>query len=320
MGEDEFRLYDGIKFKCRSLLTPDQQRDLFDGFVRDPISARYRQKWLAENAGGKSHPINTTTPSDAFGSRNCLNMELLLLSENFLTPGRSFEGADGLSQKMRALQWFANRMMIAEIFLWDTKVFEGAQAMTLPDHVFEREGWPYPFMWWAYEGVRGEPKKYGFTSALLVLCTDGALVVHFGSEYGTGKPVAKPELLPYGQVVSDGGSFSWVMKLIAFLNSKYTSKDSTRLSRGERRELARAGMAEAAEQEVRVVKLRQPKHQPNNGEEGEGIDWKSRWWVRGHIRNQWCPSTKSYKVIFIPPHIKGPEDKPIAPRVYAVVR
>src|ERR1044072_2305074 len=56
-------------------------------------------------------------------------------------------------------------------------------------------------------------------------------------------------------------------------------------------------------------------------EERHQVDWAWQWAVRGHWRDQ--PTKDGYKLIWIHPFIKGPEDKPLKPdaaRVFAVTR
>jgi len=62
--------------------------------------------------------------------------------------------------------------------------------------------------------------------------------------------------------------------------------------------------------EVVVFTLRRAKNPQYEGEERE-VEWSHRWMVQGHWRNQWYPSEKVHRQIWIAPHIKGPEDKPI---------
>jgi len=75
------------------------------------------------------------------------------------------------------------------------------------------------------------------------------------------------------------------------------------LPRQTRRALQRANLPVP---EVRVVKLRQPKH-PHAEAEAAGRTYTKRWVVRGHWRNQWYPSRNDHRPIYIPTHIKGPD-------------
>lgn len=49
------------------------------------------------------------------------------------------------------------------------------------------------------------------------------------------------------------------------------------------------------------------------------VDWQARWLVRGFWRQQWYPSIKEHRAVWIDAYVKGPEDRPlrITPKVYA---
>ena len=75
--------------------------------------------------------------------------------------------------------------------------------------------------------------------------------------------------------------------------------------------------------EIEVVVLRRSSNPyDKEGDSGDGIDWTHRWMVDGHWRNQWYPGLNSHKRIWIAPHVKGPEDKPlwIKDKVYSLER
>lgn len=64
---------------------------------------------------------------------------------------------------------------------------------------------------------------------------------------------------------------------------------------------------------VRVVKLRHiAAHQAGDDlPEGAGRHYRHRWVVRGHWRNQWYPSRKDNRPVYIPSHVKGPKGAPL---------
>jgi hypothetical protein len=76
------------------------------------------------------------------------------------------------------------------------------------------------------------------------------------------------------------------------------------------RQARRARERKRMSTDVTVIRLR--RHRPR-GEEGEGagIEYDHQWLVRGHWRNQWYPSIKMHRQIWIAPYVKGPEDKPL---------
>ena len=62
-----------------------------------------------------------------------------------------------------------------------------------------------------------------------------------------------------------------------------------------------------------VITLRRKKghYEPKNG---EPVNWSHRWIVGGHWRNQWFPSLKTHRQIWINEYVKGPEHKPLVVR------
>ncbi len=94
-----------------------------------------------------------------------------------------------------------------------------------------------------------------------------------------------------------------------------------RVDRHARKRVERAGWR--PEPVVRVIRLRRVHTTPHDQHEPEDVAWACRWVVRGHWRQQWFPSVQAHRPLWIAPHVKGPEDKPMkAPRstVFAVVR
>jgi hypothetical protein len=76
------------------------------------------------------------------------------------------------------------------------------------------------------------------------------------------------------------------------------------------RQARRARQRKQLSEDVTVIRLR--RYRPSGEEgEGEGIEYSHQWLVRGHWRNQWYPSIKMHRQIWIAPYVKGPEDKPL---------
>jgi hypothetical protein len=85
-----------------------------------------------------------------------------------------------------------------------------------------------------------------------------------------------------------------------------TTHEPQPTSRATRRRAKRARMPE---KNVTVIRLRRPKTQ----REGEPVpaNYSHRFLVRGFWRNQWFPSLKTHRQIYIHDYIKGPADKPL---------
>lgn len=71
---------------------------------------------------------------------------------------------------------------------------------------------------------------------------------------------------------------------------------------------------------VQLLRLRRAPREHAAGDDGDSREYTCRWMVRGHWRQQWYPSRDLHRPIWINPHIKGPEDKPLktGERVYIV--
>lgn len=61
---------------------------------------------------------------------------------------------------------------------------------------------------------------------------------------------------------------------------------------------------------VRVVRLRHASSADAQRMETDR-EYRHRWIVKGHWRQQWYPTRKVHRPVWISPHIKGPEDAPI---------
>lgn len=101
------------------------------------------------------------------------------------------------------------------------------------------------------------------------------------------------------------GLWTEIQALFRLMQQRISSHSEETPPRATRRRAKAAGLDETP---VRVVTLRRPTRKENEGE-GEGIEWKHRWIVDGHWRNQWYPSIHDHRQIWISPYVKGPEDK-----------
>ena len=110
----------------------------------------------------------------------------------------------------------------------------------------------------------------------------------------------------------DDHAFRWILPgfavLAAMLSQRITVREPLRMDRAERRRRARAGDSRTTE--AQVIHLRLASHDRPT-EDSNHVDWSRRWIVRGHWRDQWYASEGRHKPIFVPPHVKGPDDKPL---------
>lgn len=65
---------------------------------------------------------------------------------------------------------------------------------------------------------------------------------------------------------------------------------------------------------VRYIDLRRARTEPSEHPDEQHTttrEYRHRWIVRGHWRNQYYPSRNDHRPIWIDPHLAGPEDKPL---------
>lgn len=124
-----------------------------------------------------------------------------------------------------------------------------------------------------------------------------------------------------GEAVNGGSTrdYGTILRTAWLLMQQESIASSRRVEvdRAERRRLARRGIQPQA---VRVITLRTA-HSAGPGS-AEAREYHHRWIVRGHWRNQWLPSRRVHRPIWIAPHLKGPEDAPLltGEKVYAWTR
>ena len=92
-----------------------------------------------------------------------------------------------------------------------------------------------------------------------------------------------------------------------WLRSKVATRSSLPLSRSARR---RAMRAEVDPHAVQVITLRQAEPS-GSAADHEAHEYSCRWLVSSHWRQQYMPSTGTHRPTLIPPHVKGPADKPL---------
>lgn len=123
---------------------------------------------------------------------------------------------------------------------------------------------------------------------------------------------------PLNALPTQGPGFAkFLGTAVGFAAQRLIGKTTTQVSRAVRQRVV------GHVPDVNVVSLRA--YDQSGRERSEGlkeIDFNCRWWVRGHERNQYIPSTGGHEKIWIDPYLKGPDDKPIKERdtVFAMVR
>lgn len=108
--------------------------------------------------------------------------------------------------------------------------------------------------------------------------------------------------------------------MVAFLEQRILVAPRFLADRMTRRRFERVKQKPLSDK-IRPIALRRIERRTGEGEHRH-VDWKCRWPVSGHWRNQWYPSKQHYRPKYIASYLKGPEDKPLRNpgRLFAVIR
>lgn len=145
------------------------------------------------------------------------------------------------------------------------------------------------------------------------------------AETGENVPCITGGRFEYGRVYPDEfteleqNALHSPLVMMSFLSSPYIPKSKRRADRAARREAARRG-ATLEDDHVTFVVLRRPQQAKRDSDDEMDVHWRHRWIVRGHIRAQWYPTLGEHRLIWIAPHIKGPQDAPLLQHAYKVAQ
>jgi hypothetical protein len=171
-----------------------------------------------------------------------------------------------------------------------------------------KQEWIDAFSWAGLMWPKTAERGYGATFAVY---RSASLIPYDGSA------LTSPQLWPkeifdlHFETTPNPGLKSFRLIQATFrlmLEFRPVSRHSHRPDRATMRARRRAGMPE---QEIVVVTLR--RERSLNQHLGGVADYSCRFMVRGHWRNQWCPSLQSHRQTWIAPYVKGPPDKPFKP-------
>jgi hypothetical protein len=309
---------------------------------RHPLARRWTHKVMA------SGDNKVYTAADVLGER-LLRLGGMLLA--VLAEPESIRVNVPQEKKLDALVRLARFALTASPYLWTEEVRHAlarslgpGPSPQLPRHVISSRLLPAPRMWWTFEtGIGLGPTREGgeiVADAVAVRdSVDAVEVLTLGSIYkgerpdGIGRAPGEQGFVEgltfrYGKTYPDDFidspgrvQLASVLGFLAFLNSPYIPKTQARLTRPERREIARRKAPEMGE-EVTFITLRRPEPPRHHREEPTptAVDWQHRWVVSGHYRAQWYPSEAAHHVIWIAPYLKGPEDAPLVEHAFRVAR
>jgi len=286
---------------------------------QDPYLRQWAEKQrLALDRGDVLGP-SVKTPADVLGERAFLSLGILV-------SGVDLDGepiSQPIAESMRT------SIHAAIPFYWANSVDRIISDLPLPRFVVGPNLLPFPRMWVSLEGEfpmhvywRGEGIDAPLQAVLIEQSRLGYAFLELAVQPGSDKITVNTQTLKIGdrypEDVTLKGAIELFLKFLAFANSPYTEIQKLRPGRAERRRATKAGAG--VEPEVHVVILRARHQLSVPASETGSRHWQHRWWVRGHFRAQWYPSTQSHNVIWVAPYIKGPDEMPVKAAVYAVVR
>lgn len=287
----------------------------------DEVMLRYVRK---STRAGVARP---RTVLDFLGEQRSLALSLMYGAYSM----RTMTG-ETIDQSVQAKVGMALRRAIP--FLWTHEMRALASHYQVPDHVIGPAAFPHELMWWTFETALEVPGNADSQ-------VDGMLIGRISrvEEFGLPAPVGAPDgwfwfelgtsgndtslaatfsgAIPDGTRAASLGENAAILGAAAFLNSHVVEVTKRRPIEDDKRWHGRRVGDPAS---LNVVTLRSSVREAVAVERGEGPAWKQRWLVRGHLRAQWYPSTKSHQVIWISPYLKGPENAPLKVPVYRVAR
>lgn len=337
-------LADEHNFDLRRLCTPetaDQHRARFaQRLMRDPLLEQFRQ---AQAADRRARPdargaMRLTAPWMALAEQRMWALAYAGDYQPMTFPGVA------QPETMLRMEHVA-LLLMAQTYLWTEKVLQTVMACPMPSHVIGRDLMPFPVMYHTFESahsVQLPPGARGYEDVELPAdaIADWVLLHHQPRQIATSMPVsdwaASPEArgtiqtllatVPYGVRFPEDiaaparHGVNLVLSMLAFLNSPYVNVTERPMPRQWRRHAEGVEAQQALEGLVAVVELRAEAQEAVEAYNAEAPAWKHRWWVRGHFRKQWHPSTQTHELTWIAPFLKGPADAPMLQKVYAVRR
>ncbi|MET7996796.1 hypothetical protein ABZU76_38560 [Amycolatopsis sp. NPDC005232] len=124
----------------------------------------------------------------------------------------------------------------------------------------------------------------------------------FGWAFGDNEGHA-PEATHFMATLAPRLKAAWLL-----MQQPVTDLSNVSVPRPARRRLQRAGHEPSP---VRLIQLRRPPSPRDAESSAAAQEYRHRWIVRGHWRQQWYPSRQVHRPVWIEPHVKGPSDAPL---------
>lgn len=224
------------------------------------------------------------------------------------------------------------KLVTARPYLWRARVFEALRgAPPHPPCEFTRELLPLPCMFWsfetAYEHSQPDGTSYDSNWALVSQTSQGIEVLVELENPVENTWTLDGGCIPYGLRYPDDvpedqrAKVNEILTMLAFLASPYIEQTEERIPRHLRRQTPGETSSPSPDPLVHVVALRKVAEDAVAAYHAAHRDWRHRWWVAGHFRQQpFGLGRQQARTIWIAPYLKGPADKPMLEKVYDVRR
>jgi hypothetical protein len=222
-------------------------------------------------------------------------------------------------------------------YLWMSNVDEIANEPDLPPHHVTRGLAPHPAMFWSFEAAMGDTPDALIDWVLIVETTRGYEVwcPLSNDTNDSGRVMISGALIPYGAKWPDDlrsdeegnhGLPEFLLKRLAFLNSKYVEAPHIRAHRSVRRDVERQlkkiHQPLPDDMGAFVVHLRQPEPRPARSSADEGgreINRQHCWWRRAHTRIIYRKTPRE-RATWVRATLMGDTNLPLIRKTYVVDR
>lgn len=293
---------------------------LLDDLRRIPLLREYVEAINSTEAVHGAMTFHNTEAWHAIG-------EQLLAAVHLFSKGNStwhswvadMTTLDGDDEAAVIAAWMCLR---ATPCLWSTAIEQIAVEQPMPPCTVTKDTCPWPEgLFISRETCRGtilEGRQLE-TNWILVKPLDAELVVLYDVVDTTSQLTEVVHLkVPYGDTVEDDSLH--LFRMLAFMQSSYVGQQRRYASRPVLRRSNNHELVAKATIKVELLRRVRPSNTYTEGEHRD-VAHDYQWWVRGHYRNQACgPNYSERRLMYIHPHLAGPDDKPILQKVYKVVR
>ncbi len=273
----------------------------------NPLLLRYMQDRTDSDRPNATVHFRNTQPWHALAERLATQLSISVHNHPSIKP-IPLPPDDGLPDVVRRAV-LVHQIGMAQVYLWKESTRLIAHHSPVPRHTISRDVLPHPFMFFSWETALPLVYEENFDVDWMLISdaglgfnitvcaaspwdTEGEMSAHLNTgsvRYGDIYPDDTPK-----HPISAQDSAGWILGYLAFINSPYVTMAKAGAPRSLRRQL---GEHFHDEGEASVVTLRRSAANMVNNKrlqgEGSEVNWQHQWWVSGHIRAQWRPSTKT---------------------------